>query len=83
MTTREAAIVSAYTGYLVGPFATMQGYVEEKLGRIVWTHEFADKETVERIKVASKDDFCALAVLEPDLELQLSDAPVLARPFED
>lgn len=35
MTKREAAIVSAYTGILIGSFSDMHEYVEEKLQRSV------------------------------------------------
>lgn len=39
MTKREAAIVSAYTGIMLGKFSDMLGYIEEILGRPVHTHE--------------------------------------------
>lgn len=32
MTKREAAIVSAYTGYLIGEFSDFQAYAEEVMG---------------------------------------------------
>ena len=60
MTKRECAIVSAYTGILCGDFNEFHKYVEELLGRPVWTHEFANEELVQRIKELSKDDFCNL-----------------------
>lgn len=63
MTKREAAIVSAYTGIMLGSFSDMHGYVEEILGRPVWTHEFANDKTVEEIKQKSKNDFIKLEVI--------------------
>lgn len=60
MTKRECAIVSAYTGILCGDFNEFHKYVEELLGRPVWTHEFANKELMKKIKELSKEDFCNL-----------------------
>jgi len=39
MTKREAAIVSAYTGILIGSFSDLHQYIEEIMKRPVWTHE--------------------------------------------
>jgi hypothetical protein len=61
---REAAIISAYTGILIGNFADMHKYIEEKLGRSVWTHELADKITWEEIKQKSKEDFINIEVCD-------------------
>ena len=60
MTKRECAIVSAYTGILCGDFNEFHKYVEEKMGRPVWTHEFANKALWEVIRELSKEDFCNL-----------------------
>ena len=60
MTKRECAIVSAYTGILCGDFNEFHKYVEEKMGRPVWTHEFANKTLWEVIRELSKEDFCNL-----------------------
>lgn len=62
MTKREAAIVSAYTGILCGDFAAFHAYVEEILGRSVWTHEMGDQAVFAEIKAAAKPDFIALCV---------------------
>lgn len=39
MTKREAAIISAYTGILIGDFNDMHKYIEEIAGCSVFTHE--------------------------------------------
>lgn len=39
MTKREAAIVSAYTGYLIGELDELYKYLSELIGRPVYTHE--------------------------------------------
>ena len=62
MTPREAAIVTAYTGKMIGDFSTFQEYVEEILGRPVMTHEMADEKVWIDIKAAAKPDFCDIEV---------------------
>lgn len=61
MTKREGAIIGAYTGILVGAFSDLHGYVEEILGRPIFTHEFAFNEINDEIKQKSKSDFMELA----------------------
>lgn len=60
MTNRERIIVSAYTGYLMCDFNDVHRYIEEKLGRPVWTHEMGYPEMQKAIHEASEDDFLAL-----------------------
>lgn len=63
LTDRERAIIMAYTGatMLVGDkLSIFYGYVEEKLGRPVFTHELAYIETQEELKDAAREDFLAL-----------------------
>ena len=63
MTKREAAIVSAYTGIMIGSFADMDEYAEELFGRPVWTHEFGTKEVVSKLKELAKPDFIGISVV--------------------
>lgn len=60
MTKREAAIVSAYTGVLIGDFNEMHRYIEEIMGRQVFTHEllYISDEITKR----SKNDFMNIKV---------------------
>ena len=60
MTKKECAIVTAYTGYLCGQFDWFHEYAEKLLERPIWTHEFANKELMQKIKELSKNDFCNL-----------------------
>lgn len=60
MTKDEKLIVSAYTGVLMCDMGDFQKYIEDVLGRPVWTHELADHNVVEEIKAKVKDDFLAL-----------------------
>ncbi len=62
MTKREAAIVSAYTGFLLGSFSDLHEYIEEVMGRPVWTHELANKEVMAELKEKAKPDFVAITV---------------------
>lgn len=61
MTKRESAIVGAYTGILCGPFEALHEYVEEILGRPVFTHEMGSKAVADEIKEKSRSDFVAMA----------------------
>lgn len=63
MTDREKAIVMAYTGKCMlteDKFHIFHEYIEELMGRPVFTHELADKNVSAEIKEKSKDDFIAL-----------------------
>lgn len=62
MTKREAAIVTAYTGILIGEFSDLHEYIEKILGRPVFTHELADKELWVEIKEKSRKDFINITV---------------------
>ncbi len=64
MTHREKVIVSTYTGILMCDFSDVHEYIEEILGRPVWTHEMAYKEIQDEIKAASKSDFIAICETE-------------------
>ena len=62
MTKKEAAIVAAYTGYLIGEFGEMHKYVEEIMGRPVWTHEMANEEFMNKLREKIKQDFITIKV---------------------
>lgn len=64
MTKREAAIVSAYTGYLIGSFSDFHAYAEEIFERPIFTHEFPS--IVEELKEKSKKDFMSIKVVNED-----------------
>lgn len=60
MTYKEAVIISAYTGVLMCDFDDMHKYIEEKLGRPVWSHELASKEIQNEIRQKCKQEFLEL-----------------------
>lgn len=58
MTIRESLVISAYTGFMIGnDFGKVHEYIEEILGRQVFTHELASKETNKEIQEKSKKEF--------------------------
>jgi hypothetical protein len=61
VTAREAAIVMAYTEVAIGDFATFHAYAQEKLGRWIRVHEFANRAVIDELKRACYDDFLALS----------------------
>lgn len=70
MTDREKAIVMAYTGacMLTGDkFQIFHRYVEEIMGRPIWTHEMV--QLADDIKEKSKDDFMKLCADEGNNEI--------------
>ena len=54
----------AFTGISCGPFELFHKYSQEKLGRPIWTHEFAKEELMAEIKEASRDDFLSVRYLK-------------------
>ena len=63
MTDREKAIVMAYTGVcmLTGDkFSIFHKYIEDLMGRPVYSHEMADHGVVDEIKARAKKDFIRL-----------------------
>lgn len=61
MTQEEKVIVSAYTGFLIcDDFSDVHKYIEEVLGRPVWTHEFASEEFQEEIRKAIRPDLARI-----------------------
>lgn len=63
MTVRECAIIEAYTGICMltgNKRKYFYEYVEEKLGRPVFTHELVDDYIQKEIKMAVYDDFIEL-----------------------
>lgn len=86
MTDREKAIIMAYTGIcmLTGDkFQLFHKYVEDIMGRSVWTHEMALDSIADEIRAKSKDDFIALCADESSSENPNKWIPVSERLPED
>ena len=57
----QAVVISAFTGICCCNFGDMHAEVEKRLGRPIFTHQFADKELWNNeIKPAFRDDFIAM-----------------------
>ena len=66
MTKREAAIISAYTGWLLGEFRDCESYIEEVMDRPVFTHEMGSKVFTEVLHARCKPDFMNLKLEESE-----------------
>ena len=60
MTRREAAIVTAYTGYFIGNLDDLYKYLSEIVGRPVYAHEIPALLAAHNSKI--KQDFVTLEV---------------------
>lgn len=61
LTKRQCAIISTYTGIMLGKFEWTHEYIEEIMGRPVWTHELGNKEFYQTIKDKAREDFITLS----------------------
>lgn len=57
MNKKEAAVIGAYTGILCGDFSDLHKYIEDLMGRPVFTHEMGNRSFQEELKKTSKPDF--------------------------
>lgn len=64
MTKREAAIVSAYTEVLIGNFDNFHSYVNEIMGRPIFTHELGRPAILNEIRERSKKDFMNIKITD-------------------
>ena len=56
--------MSAYTGILIGSFDEAHKYMQEIMGRPLYTHELAFEEIVEEIKKKSFNDFINIKIVD-------------------
>lgn len=57
MNKKEAAVIGAYTGVLMGDFQDLHIYIEDIMDSPVMTHMLGNKEFVAEVKDAAKLDF--------------------------
>lgn len=60
LTKEQAIILCGFTGICFGPFSDLHEDVEKRMGGPVWTHQFADKAFVEKVKELYKEDFLSI-----------------------
>jgi len=56
----QAAIIGAYTGYACGLFSDIHEYAEKKFGHPILSHQFGDKDFMEKLRLLAKEDFINL-----------------------
>lgn len=61
-TKEQALIITGYTGFTACNFGDFQEDVEKRLGRPVFTHEFAREALRDELKEVYKADFIAMCV---------------------
>lgn len=62
LTLEQAIIITGYTGITACSFGDFHGDVERRLGRPVFTHEFADKKFSDNVKELYREDFLKITV---------------------
>lgn len=60
LTKEQGIILTGFTGITCANFSDFHGDVEKRLGRPVWTHEFANLDLVNQIKELYREDFIAM-----------------------
>lgn len=60
LTEQQAIVITAVTGCVCGDFSKFHAAVEAKLGRPVWTHQFAEPEVAAEIKAAFMPEYEAM-----------------------
>lgn len=67
LTQEQCIILTGFTGrMLCENFSDFHADVEQRLGRPVWTHQFANEETRMEIEDAYREDFLKLLPFETD-----------------
>ena len=57
LTLEQAIVVTGFTGFMACKFSDFHEEVEKRLGRPIWTHQFADPDLWDEVKAAFRDDF--------------------------
>nr|DAG13488.1 MAG TPA: hypothetical protein [Caudoviricetes sp.] len=57
LSSEEAAVITIHTDTVCCNFDYAQKYADRLLGESTWTHDFADKKLVAKLKELSKSDF--------------------------
>lgn len=57
LSSEEAAVITIHTDTVCCDFDYAQKYADKLLGESTWTHDFADKKLVAKLKELSKSDF--------------------------
>jgi len=61
---KEATIITAHTGILIGNFDEAHKYMEKIIKRPLYTHELAFESVIKEIREKSKEDFMNIKIKE-------------------
>jgi hypothetical protein len=64
LTPEQSIVITGFTGITACRFGDFHGDVEKRFGFPVWTHQFADKEFMEKVKELYREDFLSMLGLE-------------------
>jgi hypothetical protein len=64
LTKEQAIVITGFTGVTACQFGDFHGDVEKRLGHPVWTHQFGDKEFMEKIQELYREDFLEMLGVE-------------------
>lgn len=67
ITKKEAAIITGYTGFLLGDFSDFHAYAEKVMKTPIFTHQFGNETFMSQLKEKIKPDFLALEVQKDEL----------------
>jgi hypothetical protein len=60
MTKHEAAVMTAFTGILIGDFGDFHAYAEEIRDKPIFSHQFGDASFAKRVNEESCTDFIVI-----------------------
>ena len=62
LTKEQAIVIMGFTGVTTINFGDFHEDVEKRLGRPVWTHEFANEAVMKEVKEAYRKDFLEMCI---------------------
>jgi hypothetical protein len=60
LTKEQAIVITGFTGITACRFGDFHGDVEKRLGHSVFTHEFGNKQFMEKIQELYREDFLSM-----------------------
>jgi hypothetical protein len=60
LTKDQAIVITGFTGITACQFGDFHGDVEKRLGHYVFTHQFANKEFMEKVQELYREDFLSM-----------------------
>ena len=60
LTKEQAIVITGFTGITACNFGDFHGDVEKRIGHSVFTHQFGNKEFMEKVKDMYREDFLGM-----------------------